>query len=87
MTRVALFDDFDREVSTGTQGEICVRSPAVFQGYWNLEEETAYTFRNGWHHTGDLGRIDEEGFIWYARQKAGEGTHQARRRKRISRRK
>jgi len=69
MTRVALFDDLDREVAPGTPGEICVRSSAVFQGYWNLMEETAYTFRNGWHHTGDLGRCDEDGYLWYAGRK------------------
>ena len=69
LTRVALFDDLDRDVNPGTPGEICVRSPAVFQGYWNLKEETAYAFRNGWHHTGDLGRIDEDGFLWYAGRK------------------
>jgi len=69
MTRVALFDDLDREVVPGTPGEICVRSLAVFQGYWNLKEETDYTFRNGWHHTGDLGRYDEEGYLWYAGRK------------------
>lgn len=65
MTRVALFDDLDREVPIGVQGEICVRSPAVFLGYWNLEADTAYTFRNGWHHTGDRGRMDEEGYLYY----------------------
>jgi acyl-CoA synthetase (AMP-forming)/AMP-acid ligase II len=69
LTRVALFDDLDRDVNPGTPGEICVRSPAVFQGYWNLKEETAYAFRNGWHHTGDLGRLDEDGFLWYAGRK------------------
>jgi len=69
LTRVALFDDLDREAAPGTTGEICVRSPAVFQGYWNRPEETAYTFRNGWHHTGDLGRCDEEGYLWYAGRK------------------
>ncbi|MDO9515170.1 MAG: AMP-binding protein [Syntrophales bacterium] len=68
-TRVALFDDFDNEVAPGEPGEICVHSPAVFQGYWNLEEETAHTFRNGWHHTGDIGRIDEDGFLWYVSRK------------------
>jgi long-chain acyl-CoA synthetase len=41
----------------------------VFLGYWNLEADTAHTFRNGWHHTGDLGRIDKEGFIWYGGRK------------------
>ena len=69
LTRVALFDDLDRDVNPGTPGEICVRSPAVFQGYWNLKEETAYAFRNGWHHTGDLGRVDADGFLWYAGRK------------------
>lgn len=68
-TRVALFDDLDNEVSPGEPGEICVRSPSVFQGYWNLEKDTAYTFRNGWHHTGDMARIDEDGFLWYAGRK------------------
>ena len=69
MTRIALCDEHDGEVPPGTPGEICVRSPAVFRGYWNLEEETKYTFRNGWHHTGDLGRLDGEGFLWYAGRK------------------
>lgn len=69
MTRVVIVDDLDQEVPIGGQGEICVRSPAVFMGYWNLDADTAYTFRNGWHHTGDLGRIDKDGFIWYAGRK------------------
>jgi long-chain acyl-CoA synthetase len=68
-TRIALIDDLDRPVTAGTPGEICVRSSAVFQGYWNLKAETAYVSRNGWHHTGDLGRIDEQGFLWYAGRK------------------
>ena len=41
----------------------------VFKGYWNLSEDTAQTFREGWHHTGDLGRFDEDGFLWYAGRK------------------
>ncbi len=65
MTRVAILDDLDREVPLGGQGEICVRSPSVFLGYWNLEADTAYTFRNRWHHTGDRGRMDEEGYLYY----------------------
>jgi long-chain acyl-CoA synthetase len=69
LTRVALHDDLDREVPPGVPGEICVRSPAVFQGYWNLASYTARVFRNGWHHTGDLGRLDEKGFLWYAGRK------------------
>jgi len=69
-TEVRLVDDYDRPVTTGQVGEIAVRGPMVFKGYWNLPEDTAYTFREGWHHTGDLGRFDEEGFLWYSGRKA-----------------
>ena len=70
LVRVALFDDYDREVSEGTPGEICVRSPGVFLGYWGREEDNAITFRKGWHHTGDIGRFDSEGYLWYVKRKA-----------------
>ena len=70
LARVALFDDYDEEVPVGSPGEICVRGPAVFLGYWNLADDTAYTFRNGWHHTGDIGRFDEDGYLWYVKRKA-----------------
>lgn len=67
---VRLVDDYDRPVFTGEVGEITVKGPLIFKGYWNLPEDTAYTFREGWHHTGDLGRFDEDGFLWYAGRKA-----------------
>lgn len=70
LARVALFDDYENEVPTGTPGEICVRSPVVFLGYWGRDEDTAQTFRNGWHHTGDIGRFDEDGYLWYVKRKA-----------------
>ena len=70
MARVALFDDYDKEVPVGAPGEICVRSPNVFSGYWGLDEDTRHTFRNDWHHTGDIGRFDEDGFLWYVKRKA-----------------
>jgi long-chain acyl-CoA synthetase len=70
ISKVRLFDDYDREVPVGTPGEICVRSPSVFLGYWGLDDDNAYTFRNGWHHTGDVGRFDEDGFLWYVKRKA-----------------
>ncbi|MDX9816535.1 MAG: AMP-binding protein, partial [Smithellaceae bacterium] len=69
MTRVKIIDELDQEVPAGTVGEICVKSPAVFMGYWNLKNDTAYAFRNGWHHTGDLGRMDENGYLWYSGRK------------------
>jgi len=70
LTEVRLVDDYDRPAPAGQVGEITVRGPMVFKGYWNLPEDTAYTFREGWHHTGDLGRFDQDGFLWYAGRKA-----------------
>jgi acyl-CoA synthetase (AMP-forming)/AMP-acid ligase II len=70
LVRVKICDESDREVEAGNEGEICVRSPAVFLGYWGRAYETAYTFRNEWHHTGDVGCLDEEGYLWYVGRKA-----------------
>jgi long-chain acyl-CoA synthetase len=66
---VQLLDDNDAVVPQGEVGEIAVKGPLVFQGYWNLPEDTEATFRNGWHHTGDLGRLDEDGYLWYSGRK------------------
>ena len=70
LAKIKLVDDYDREVPVGQPGEICVRGPLVFLGYWNLEEDNRYTFREGWHHTGDIGRLDENGYLWYVKRKA-----------------
>jgi long-chain acyl-CoA synthetase len=67
---VQLVDDQDRLVAPGEIGEITVKGPMVFQGYWGLPGDNAHTFREGWHHTGDLGRFDGEGFLFYAGRKA-----------------
>ena len=48
----------------GEPGEICVAGPLLAGGYWKLPDETAETFRDGWMHTGDVAREDEDGF-WY----------------------
>jgi acyl-CoA synthetase (AMP-forming)/AMP-acid ligase II len=66
---VELVDDADHPVPTGQVGEITLTGPMVFKGYWNLEDDNAHTFRNGRHHTGDMGRFDEDGFLWYAGRK------------------
>jgi acyl-CoA synthetase (AMP-forming)/AMP-acid ligase II len=63
-------DDADRECDTGKPGEILIRGPLVFAGYWGEEELTNQTLRGGWHHTGDIGRLDEEGFLWFVGRKA-----------------
>ena len=70
MAEVRLVDDYDRPVADGRVGEIVVKGPMVFKGYWNLPEDNEYTFRGGWHHTGDQGRFDEDGFLWYTGRKA-----------------
>ena len=67
--RVRLVDDYDRDVPVGTPGEIVVRGPVVFQGYFGQPDVTAYTLRNGWHHTGDVGRFDDDGWLYYVRRK------------------
>ncbi len=47
-------------------GELLVKGPQVMQGYWNQPEETAQTLQNGWLHTGDLVRVDEDGYVYIA---------------------
>ena len=68
-TRVVILDDDDREVPTGTIGEICFRTPTAMLGYWNNSVATQETLRNGWLHTGDVGYMDEDGFVYLADRK------------------
>lgn len=70
LCKVKLVDDYDRDVPVGTPGEILVRGPMVFQGYFQQPDVTAHTFRHGWHHTGDVGRFDEDGYLYYVKRKA-----------------
>jgi long-chain acyl-CoA synthetase len=60
---VAVFDAGDRELPPGETGEIVTRSDCVMAGYWNNPEATARTLRGGWLHTGDVGSLDERGFL------------------------
>jgi long-chain acyl-CoA synthetase len=66
---VAILDDDDRAVPTGEVGEVCVRGPNVMLGYYRLPEETARTIRAGWLHTGDMGRLDADGFLYIVERK------------------
>ena len=61
--------DDDRELPAGEVGEICCRSPLVMQGYWRAPELTAEAMRGGWFHTGDLGYLDEDGYLYVVDRK------------------
>lgn len=54
----------NRELPVGEIGELCIRGPQVMKGYWNNPAETAETLRDGWLHTGDIARIDEDGYFY-----------------------
>lgn len=69
LSHLKLVDEADCEVPIGTPGEILVRGPVVFQGYFAQPEVTAQTFRGGWHHTGDVGRLDADGYLYYVQRK------------------
>ena len=60
---VAIWDENDRPVAPNALGEIVLRGPKVFVGYWKDAAATAAAFRGGWFHTGDIGVLDEEGFL------------------------
>jgi long-chain acyl-CoA synthetase len=60
---VACVDDHDRPVATGLPGEIVIRGHNVMKGYYKRPQETADALRNGWFHTGDIGVLDEDGFL------------------------
>lgn len=61
---LAILNIENQPVPTGSEGEICVRGAHVMQGYWKDPETTAFAMRAGWLHTGDLGRVDEDGYLY-----------------------
>ena len=61
---VAICDDDGGRLPAGEIGEICVKGTIVMQGYWDDPAATSDAFRVGWYHTGDLGRYDEDGFLY-----------------------
>jgi crotonobetaine/carnitine-CoA ligase len=69
---VALLDDDDVPVAVGEVGEICARPrhpDLMFAGYWNRAADTVTAWRNLWFHTGDLGRVDDESFLYFVDRK------------------
>jgi long-chain acyl-CoA synthetase len=67
--QVEIVDDDDRVLPPGEIGEVCVRGPNVMQGYYGLPEETARALRHGRLHTGDMGRLDADGFLYIVERK------------------
>jgi fatty-acyl-CoA synthase len=63
-TAIRIVDDEGRDVAPGDIGELLIKGPNITPGYWNKAEATAKAFTDGWLHTGDAARQDEEGFVY-----------------------
>lgn len=66
---IRIADEFDETLPLGEIGEICVRGEPVFKCYWNNKKETERALKGGWFHSGDLGYIDEDGFLYIVDRK------------------
>ncbi len=66
---VCIVDDDDNKLATDEVGEICIRGNGIMKEYWKNPVATAETLRGGWLHTSDVGRIDEDGFLWVVDRK------------------
>jgi acyl-CoA synthetase (AMP-forming)/AMP-acid ligase II len=64
LVEIRIVDDEGAELPQGERGEICIRSPAVVGSYLNQPAATEAAFKDGWFHTGDVGYLDEEGFLY-----------------------
>ena len=64
VVEVKIVDDENNEVSPGETGEIIIRGPNIMKGYFNRIEETKEVLRNGWLHSGDIGRLDQDGYLY-----------------------
>lgn len=68
-TLLKIVDEQGTELPRGEAGEVAVMSTAIARGYWNNHPGTLETFRQGWCHTGDMGRLDEDGFLYLVDRK------------------
>ena len=59
----------EKELKTGEVGELVVKGPQIMKGYWNMPKETADVLRNGWCYTGDVGKMDEDGYFYITDRK------------------
>ena len=67
--RIVNIEDGETDVPVGETGELLVRGPQVMKGYWNKPEETAQTLTDGWLHTGDIGKMDDDGYFYIVDRK------------------
>lgn len=63
-TEIRILDADDQELPPGQWGEICIKGPGVMRGYWNKPDETRQALRSGWLHSGDIGMVDDEGYVF-----------------------
>lgn len=64
LARIVDLETGEESLAPGEIGELCIKGPQVMKGYWKLAEETARTVRNGWLYTGDIARMDDEGYFY-----------------------
>jgi long-chain acyl-CoA synthetase len=62
---VAIFDLQDQSLPAGQVGEICIKGTNVMKGYYNNPEATQLTIKNGWLHSGDMGKMDDDGYLYF----------------------
>jgi len=62
--KIVDIEDGEKEVPLGETGELCIKGPQVMKGYWNMPSETALSLKDGWLYTGDIARMDEDGYFY-----------------------